>query len=140
MPVRRRSSVVHVCVLRVVCIVYSASPCKRLNENRLSFFRASEWDAMNEQNEMSTFSLFPLSAQLPVRVGIHGPQARLNYEHTMTCLIQISRYKFSLILAGLTRALQRTSESVSFIHCAWLGAIAFHFMVFVVLLYAPRSG
>lgn len=51
--------------------------------------------------------------QLPIRVGIHGPQARLNYEHTMSCLIQISRYKFSLILGGLTKALQRTSESVS---------------------------
>lgn len=51
--------------------------------------------------------------QLPVRVGIHSPQARQNYEHTMTCLIQISRYKFSLILAGLTKALQRTNESVN---------------------------
>lgn len=54
-----------------------------------------------------------INRQLPVRVGIHGPQARLNYEQTMTCLIEISRYKFSLILAGLTKALQRTSESVS---------------------------
>lgn len=52
--------------------------------------------------------------QLPVRVGIHGPQCRQNYEHTMNCLIQISRYKFSLILAGLTKALQRTNESVGF--------------------------
>lgn len=32
----------------------------------------------------------------------------------MNCLIQISRYKFSLILAGLTKALQRTSEAVGF--------------------------
>lgn len=47
-----------------------------------------------------------------MRVGIHGPQAHTTYEHTMNCLIQISRYKFSLILAGLTKALQRTNESV----------------------------
>lgn len=32
----------------------------------------------------------------------------------MTCLIQISRYKFSLIIAGLTKALQRTNESVAY--------------------------
>lgn len=48
-----------------------------------------------------------------MRVGVHGPQARVNYEQIMTCLIQISRYKFSLILAGLTKALQRTTETVN---------------------------
>lgn len=66
------------------------------------------------ETELSQTKILILSyLQLPIRVGIHGPQARLNYEHTMSCLIQISRYKFSLILGGLTKALQRTSESVS---------------------------
>ncbi|XP_031626332.1 neurofibromin isoform X2 [Contarinia nasturtii] len=69
--------------------------------------------ATQKPGEWANCILSRFEEQLPVRVGIHSPQTRQNYEHTMTCLIQISRYKFSLILAGLTKALQRTNESWS---------------------------
>lgn len=51
--------------------------------------------------------------QLPYRIGPHGTQARLNQDQTMACLIQISRYRFSLVISGLTKMLQRVNEMVN---------------------------
>lgn len=34
-------------------------------------------------------------------------------EQNKECLIQISRYKFSLVISGLTKILQRVNESVT---------------------------
>lgn len=51
--------------------------------------------------------------QLPYRTGPHGTQARLSIDETMNCLIQISRYRFSLVISGLTKMLQRVNEIVS---------------------------
>lgn len=48
--------------------------------------------------------------QLPYRTGPHGTQARVNHDQTMACLIQISRYRFSLVISGLTKMLQRVNE------------------------------
>lgn len=97
---------------------------------------------MNEMKSIPQLKFYfrcSLFTQLPVRVGIHGPQARLNYEHTMTCLIQISRYKFSLILAGLTKALQRTSESVSFFSPLITRVFHFHFSIIVHCLFSRHD-
>jgi len=51
---------------------------------------------------------------LPYRTGPHGTQARLNQDQTMACLIQISRYRFSLVISGLTKMLQRVNEMVNY--------------------------
>lgn len=50
--------------------------------------------------------------------GPHGVQSlRLIQDHTMNSLIQISRYKFSLVISGLTIILQRVKEIVSSFEC-----------------------
>uniref|UniRef100_A0A336KLD7 CSON013094 protein n=1 Tax=Culicoides sonorensis TaxID=179676 RepID=A0A336KLD7_CULSO len=48
--------------------------------------------------------------QLPYRTGPHGTQARLQIDQTMACLIQISKYRFSLIISNLTKMLQRVND------------------------------
>lgn len=62
---------------------------------------------------MQHFIWEPTDFQLPYRTGPHGTQARLSIDQTMTCLIQISRYRFSLVISGLTKMLQRVNEIVS---------------------------
>jgi hypothetical protein len=55
--------------------------------------------------------------QLPYRTGTTSTQARINMEQTLIeqSLIQISRYRFSLVISGLTKMLQRVNEIVRFI-------------------------
>lgn len=55
---------------------------------------------------------FYIFLKLPYRIGPHGTQARLNHDQTMACLIQISRYRFSLVISGLTKMLQRVNEMI----------------------------
>ncbi|XP_015174332.1 PREDICTED: neurofibromin isoform X7 [Polistes dominula] len=48
--------------------------------------------------------------QLPCRTGLQTTHSRLNEERNQKCLIQISRYRFSLVISGLTKMLQRVNE------------------------------
>jgi len=50
--------------------------------------------------------------QLPYRTGPQTSHARQMVEQNKECLIQISKYKFSLVISGLTKILQRVNESV----------------------------
>ncbi|XP_014247194.1 neurofibromin isoform X2 [Cimex lectularius] len=49
--------------------------------------------------------------QLPCRAGPQTTHSRINEEQNQICLIEISRYKFSLVISGLTKILQRVNES-----------------------------
>jgi len=49
--------------------------------------------------------------QLPYRTGPQTSHARQMVEQNKECLIQISKYKFSLVISGLTKILQRVNES-----------------------------
>ncbi len=52
--------------------------------------------------------------QLPYRTGPQTSHACQMVEQNKECLIQISKYKFSLVISGLTKILQRVNESVSY--------------------------
>nr|XP_024217524.1 uncharacterized protein LOC112210982 [Halyomorpha halys] len=49
--------------------------------------------------------------QLPCRAGPQTTHSRINEEQNQACLIQISRHKFSLVISGLTKILQRVNET-----------------------------
>ncbi|XP_055612148.1 neurofibromin isoform X5 [Uranotaenia lowii] len=66
--------------------------------------------ATQKPGEWANSLLNRFEEQLPYRTGPHGTQARLSIDQTMTCLIQISRYRFSLVISGLTKMLQRVNE------------------------------
>ncbi|XP_055550326.1 neurofibromin isoform X2 [Wyeomyia smithii] len=66
--------------------------------------------ATQKPGEWANSLLARFEEQLPYRTGPHGTQARLSIDQTMTCLIQISRYRFSLVISGLTKMLQRVNE------------------------------
>lgn len=59
--------------------------------------------------------LFSSPTQLPYRTCNTSTQARINMEQTLIeqSLIQISRYRFSLVIAGLTKMLKQVNEIVS---------------------------
>lgn len=57
--------------------------------------------------------LIYVGAQLPYRTGATGSHKHLNQDQTSASLIQISRYRFSLVIQGLTKHLQRVNELVS---------------------------
>uniref|UniRef100_A0A1B6CFS5 Uncharacterized protein n=1 Tax=Clastoptera arizonana TaxID=38151 RepID=A0A1B6CFS5_9HEMI len=48
--------------------------------------------------------------QLPCRAGPQTTHSRVNEEQIKTCLIEISRYRFSLVISNLTKILQRVNE------------------------------
>lgn len=60
----------------------------------------------------TTFNVFYIF-QLPCRTGPQTTHSRVNEEQIKVCLIQISRYRFSLVIAGLTKILQKINEMVS---------------------------
>ncbi|XP_049282169.1 neurofibromin isoform X5 [Anopheles funestus] len=66
--------------------------------------------ATQKPGEWANSLLARFEEQLPYRTGPHGTQARLSIDETMNCLIQISRYRFSLVISGLTKMLQRVNE------------------------------
>ncbi|XP_053692656.1 neurofibromin isoform X2 [Sabethes cyaneus] len=66
--------------------------------------------ATQKPGEWANSLLARFEEQLPYRTGPHGTQARLSIDQTMNCLIQISRYRFSLVISGLTKMLQRVNE------------------------------
>ncbi|KAF6216642.1 hypothetical protein GE061_000988 [Apolygus lucorum] len=49
--------------------------------------------------------------QLPCRAGPQTTLSRINEEQFQACLIEISRSKFSLVISGLTKILQRVNET-----------------------------
>ncbi|XP_046596266.1 neurofibromin isoform X2 [Neodiprion lecontei] len=61
--------------------------------------------------------------QLPCRAGPQTTHSRINEEKNKKCLIQISRYRFSLVISGLTKMLQRVNELAP---CG-VGQRSFHF-------------
>lgn len=65
------------------------------------------------------FFMFLKYFQLPCRTGPQTTHSRVNEEQIKVCLIQISRYRFSLVIAGLTKILQKINEMVSIsVHCS----------------------
>lgn len=64
--------------------------------------------------DISTGDFLFFLFQLPYRTGTTSTQARINMEQTLIeqSLIQISRYRFSLVISGLTKMLQRVNEIV----------------------------
>jgi len=48
--------------------------------------------------------------QLPCRSGLESPHSQVNGKRSKRCLIEISRYRFSLVISGLTKILQRVNE------------------------------
>ncbi|KAG8232722.1 hypothetical protein J437_LFUL013315, partial [Ladona fulva] len=47
---------------------------------------------------------------MPCRTGPQTTHSRVNIEQNKNCLIQISRYRFSLVISGLTKILQKVNE------------------------------
>ncbi|XP_050702406.1 neurofibromin-like, partial [Eriocheir sinensis] len=48
--------------------------------------------------------------QLPCRTGPQTQHTKFNVEQNKECLVRISRYKFSLVIAGLHKILQKVNE------------------------------
>ncbi|XP_056592096.1 neurofibromin isoform X2 [Triplophysa dalaica] len=48
--------------------------------------------------------------QLPVKVGVQNTHTKISTEHNKECLINISRYKFSLVISGLTNILKNVNN------------------------------
>lgn len=69
---------------------------------------------MSHEKSIGDSHLFISFSQLPYRTGNTSTQARINIEQNIEqSLIQISRYRFSLVIVGLTKMLQRVNETVS---------------------------
>ncbi|XP_071652258.1 neurofibromin isoform X3 [Temnothorax longispinosus] len=60
--------------------------------------------------EWATLVLARFEAQLPCRSGPESPHSRVNEKRCKKCLIEISRYRFSFVISGLTKMLQRVNE------------------------------
>lgn len=60
--------------------------------------------------EWATLVLARFEDQLPCRSGPESPHSRVNEKRSKKCLIEISRYRFSLVISGLTKMLQRVNE------------------------------
>ncbi|XP_025987354.2 neurofibromin isoform X2 [Solenopsis invicta] len=60
--------------------------------------------------EWANLVLARFEEQLPCRSGPESPHSRVNEKTSKKCLIEISRYRFSLIISGLTKMLQRVNE------------------------------
>lgn len=58
------------------------------------------------------FNIPRLPQQLPYKTGAQNLHSRINEEQIKACLVQISRHRFSLVIAGLTKILQRVNELV----------------------------
>lgn len=54
-----------------------------------------------------------LFLQLPIKVGHQNTHTKVSTEHNKECLINISKYKFSLVISGLTTILKNVNNMVS---------------------------
>lgn len=52
--------------------------------------------------------------QLPIKAGQQNTHTKVSMEHNKECLINISKYKFSLVISGLTHILKNVNNMVSF--------------------------
>ena len=66
-------------------------------------------------NMLTLFSFFFLifSLKLPIKVGHQNTHSKVSTEHNKECLINISKYKFSLVISGLTTILKNVNNMVS---------------------------
>ncbi|XP_031429635.1 neurofibromin isoform X2 [Clupea harengus] len=48
--------------------------------------------------------------QLPIKTGQQSTHSKVNIEHNKECLINISKYKFSLVISGLTNMLKNVNN------------------------------
>lgn len=55
-----------------------------------------------------------LCLQLPIKAGQQNTHSKVSTEHNKECLINISKYKFSLVISGLTNILKNVNNMVSF--------------------------
>ncbi|XP_012282166.1 neurofibromin isoform X3 [Orussus abietinus] len=62
--------------------------------------------------EWANWLITRFEEQLPCRAGPQSTHSRMNEEKNKKCLIQISRYRFSLVISGLTKMLQRVNELI----------------------------
>uniref|UniRef100_A0A8C8VGU5 Neurofibromin 1 n=1 Tax=Pelusios castaneus TaxID=367368 RepID=A0A8C8VGU5_9SAUR len=53
--------------------------------------------------------------QLPIKAGQQNTHTKVSTEHNKECLINISKYKFSLVISGLTNILKNVNNMVSFL-------------------------
>ncbi|XP_012162697.1 neurofibromin isoform X2 [Ceratitis capitata] len=67
--------------------------------------------AIQKPGEWANSLLARFEDQLPNKIGLYGTQARISQDQLTACLIQISRYRFSLVISGLTKMLQRVNEA-----------------------------
>ncbi|XP_034140134.1 neurofibromin-like [Drosophila guanche] len=67
--------------------------------------------ATQKTGEWASALLARFEDQLPNRIGAYGTQARMSQDQLVACLIHISRYRFSLVISGLTKMLQRVNEA-----------------------------
>ncbi|CAL1527010.1 unnamed protein product, partial [Lymnaea stagnalis] len=51
-------------------------------------------------------------AQLPIKTGLHTTQSMQNVKQNKECLVNVSKYKFSLVINGLTKTLQSVLQFV----------------------------
>lgn len=56
-----------------------------------------------------------LFSQLPIKAGQQNTHTKVSTEHNKECLINISKYKFSLVISGLTNILKNVNNMVSFL-------------------------
>ena len=62
---------------------------------------------------MVSLILLCLLSQLPIKVGHQNTHTKISTEHNKECLINISKYKFSLVISGLTNILKTVNNMVS---------------------------
>ncbi|KAK5617279.1 Neurofibromin 1, partial [Crenichthys baileyi] len=48
--------------------------------------------------------------QLPIKVGHQNTHSKVSIDHNKECLINISKYKFSLVISGLTTILKNVNN------------------------------
>lgn len=59
------------------------------------------------------FNYFCFYLQLPCRIGPQTTHSSINEEQNKNCIIQISKYRFALVLDGFVKVLKRIHELVS---------------------------
>ncbi|XP_065165550.1 neurofibromin isoform X2 [Atheta coriaria] len=67
--------------------------------------------ATQKPGEWANILIVRFEEQLPCRTGGQTSHSRVNEEHNKNCIIQISRYRFALILDGFVKVLKRIHES-----------------------------
>ncbi|CAH2003700.1 unnamed protein product [Acanthoscelides obtectus] len=69
--------------------------------------------ATQKPGEWANTLIVRFEEQLPIRIGQHTSHSSINEEENKNCIIQISRFRFALVLDGFVRVLKRVHEFVS---------------------------